>query len=227
MNSTLDPHATYLLRWRGRQQGPFTLAQIEINLADNAIGMLHEIQVQGEWLTLRNFFDQIDAERRAEAERLAEAERRAEAERLAAAERAAAYSAQAHSAQPDALRNRPKAADEAFCPSCGSPIKIMAVFCPHCGVANARHSPSQKSKTAAVLLAVFLGFWTWCYTYKRDAWKFWVSLVLHISTYLISQEGLAYGLAGWYLFCLISWIWAVIDVAVKSEDFYSKYPNKQ
>ena len=36
----------------------------------------------------------------------------------------------------------------------------------------------RKDKTAAILLAVFLGFWAWLYTYKRDAWKFWLCLGL-------------------------------------------------
>ena len=31
----------------------------------------------------------------------------------------------------------------------------------------------RKDKTVAVLLAVFLGLWTWVYTCKKDAWKFW------------------------------------------------------
>ena len=107
-----------------------------------------------------------------------------------------------------------KAADETFCPSCGEAIKIKAVICPHCGVAASSQFPvSPKSKTAAVLLAVFLGFWTWCYTYKHDAWKFWLNLVLTVVTF------------GFY--GLIAWIWAIIDVAVKPEAFYTNYPNKQ
>src|SRR4051794_31413280 len=37
-----------------------------------------------------------------------------------------------------------------------------------------------KSKTTAVLLAVFLSFWTWCYTYKTNTAKFWTGLALCI-----------------------------------------------
>ena len=64
----MDTNPSHLLRGRGRQQCPFTIAQIERKLADNEIGMLHEIQVDGEWLTLRSRLEQMDAERRAEAE---------------------------------------------------------------------------------------------------------------------------------------------------------------
>lgn len=80
--------------------------------------------------------------------------------------------------------------------------------------ATSSHFPSApRSKTTAVLLAVFLGLFTWCYTYKRDAWKFWVNLGLSLATLGI--------------FIIVSWIWAVIDVAVKPDSFYSNYPNKQ
>lgn len=67
----MDTNATYMLRWRGRQQGPFSVPQIERKLSDNEIGMLHEIFVEGAWCTLRTFFERVDEERRVEAERVA------------------------------------------------------------------------------------------------------------------------------------------------------------
>ena len=66
----MDTNASFLLRWRGRQQGPFTLAQIERKLAENEIGMLHEIQVGAEWVTLKSWIEKIDAERRTLAEQV-------------------------------------------------------------------------------------------------------------------------------------------------------------
>lgn len=72
----------------------------------------------------------------------------------------------------------------------------------------------RKDKTVAILLAIFLGFWTWLYSYQRDAWKFWVGLVLNI--------------VGLFLFALPNigvWIWAIIDVAVKPQQFYDQFPN--
>ena len=69
-----------------------------------------------------------------------------------------------------------------------------------------------KQKTTAVLLAVFLTFWTWIYTYKVDAWKFWLNFALSI---------LSLGL--WAVF--VAWPWAIIDAARRSDDWYLAFPN--
>lgn len=66
-----------------------------------------------------------------------------------------------------------------------------------------------KSKTVAVLLAVFFGFWAWLYIYKKSAWKFWVNLALNVVTFGI--------------FGFASWIWAIIDTAVKPDAFYESF----
>jgi hypothetical protein len=75
-----------------------------------------------------------------------------------------------------------------------------------------------KCKTCAVLLAVFLGFVTWLYTYKHDAWKFWTNLVL---TTLIF-----YAVGGWICITIIviAWFWAIIDSSRKSQDYYHNFP---
>jgi hypothetical protein len=54
-----------------------------------------------------------------------------------------------------------------------------AVVCPRCGVAAAGPE-GAKNKTAAVLLAVFLGPWTWLYTYARDSKKFWIGMSVSV-----------------------------------------------
>ena len=46
----------FLLRWRGQSSGPFSLAELEQKLDAHAIGMSHEVQWQGQWVTLRDFF---------------------------------------------------------------------------------------------------------------------------------------------------------------------------
>ena len=61
--------------------------------------------------------------------------------------------------------------DEYFCSSCGEMIKKAAEICPKCGV-RMKSKESSKSKTIAVLLAFFLGMWTWVYTWKTDQYKF-------------------------------------------------------
>ena len=47
--------ATFLLRWRGRQEGPYTPAAIEAKLAANQIGLLHEILSEGRWVAVRDY----------------------------------------------------------------------------------------------------------------------------------------------------------------------------
>ncbi len=118
-------------------------------------------------------------------------------------------------------KKRQKKEDEQFCSSCGEVIKREAVICPHCGVqvgdieykpAAAAGAPAPKDKAVAVILAVFLGFWTWVYTYQKDAWKFWLNLVLSVVT-----------LGLWGVF--VAWLWAVIDAAVKPDSYYRNFPN--
>jgi hypothetical protein len=55
----------HLLRWRGQQTGPYTLATIMQMLDDHEIGLWHEIQHEGRWLTVEEFLGQRDEQRRA------------------------------------------------------------------------------------------------------------------------------------------------------------------
>lgn len=83
-NNTPNPHAsfaddsnaTFLIRWRGRQEGPFTAAVIEAKLAANQIGLLHEISHDGQWVTLRDYLADREAIVRAELQAREEQERR-------------------------------------------------------------------------------------------------------------------------------------------------------
>jgi hypothetical protein len=103
-----------------------------------------------------------------------------------------------------------------FCPTCSYAVVPTATTCPQCGTPLA----SPRSKGAAVLLAVFLSFWTWVYTYKRDTAKFWVGLTLFIIGILLSFVFVGF----FILFGL--WLWAIIDSAVKPESWYQHYPNR-
>ena len=47
--------AQFLVRWRGRQEGPYSAAVIEVKLAANEIGLLHEIFYNGKWVTIRDY----------------------------------------------------------------------------------------------------------------------------------------------------------------------------
>ena len=71
--------------------------------------------------------------------------------------------------------------------------------------------PVPKDKTVAILLAIFFGIWTWVYTYQKDAEKFWLNLLFSILTI---------GVWG-----IVAWIWAIINTASRTPDFYINYPN--
>lgn len=140
-----------------------------------------------------------------------------------------------------------------YCSACGAGLVSQAVICPNCGSPTGT-AFSSKSKTAAVLLAVFLGPWTWLYTYRRNAWKFWVGLASGLLGTLVgvlvagAVAGTATGTGpygafpyqppssslpaatiffvvfGWLLPFGV-WIWAIIDTATTPSPFFTNYPN--
>lgn len=77
---------------------------------------------------------------------------------------------------------------------------------------------AAPTKTTAVLLAVFLSFWTWLYTYKTDAKKFWIGL----SASIVGAITAAF-VVGIFIVLGI-WIWAIVDAARRPDDFYAAYP---
>ena len=70
------------------------------------------------------------------------------------------------------------------------------------------------------MLAVFLSFWTWVYTYRRDNVKFWFGLIGSViglvTTVFLIGFPILFGI----------WIWSIIDTAVKPEAWYQHYPNQ-
>jgi len=79
-----------------------------------------------------------------------------------------------------------KEEDEIYCPECGKPIKRNVAICVNCGVQikeiktseTTTYNPNAKDKGIAIVLAIFLGFWSWLYTYKKDFKKFWIFISL-------------------------------------------------
>ena len=106
-----------------------------------------------------------------------------------------------------------------FCPNCALQVQPGAFSCPRCGcVLPAPRAP--KDKSVAILLAVFLSFWTWLYTFDRDKQKFWIGLGVGIGSAL-----LGFVLLVPFLFPIGIWIWAIVDVAQKPDTFYSRFPT--
>ena len=145
--------------------------------------------------------------------------------------------------------------EEIYCWNCGKPINKKAVICVHCGVPT-QHSAQPlsqrsvvggKSKTTAVLLAVFLGSWTWVYTWKKDKAKFLICFglsMLSVCAYIIlfaliynsaansyygSSDLSTYtGIMGVSQICSVVWgiavwLWAVINSAVRPSEWYEHY----
>lgn len=79
-----DANELFHIRWRGREEGPYTAKVIEEKLASNQIGLLHEISHDGQWHSIRDYLSEREAAARAiqkareEQERIAreESERR-------------------------------------------------------------------------------------------------------------------------------------------------------
>jgi len=88
---------------------------------------------------------------------------------------------------------------------------------------------SGKTKIVAIILAIFFGLFSWLYTYKKSAKKFWIALgilMLFIILYFTP-------IPGWFLISSFSyllgfgfWLWAVIDTSIKPDSFYENYPNE-
>ena len=116
-----------------------------------------------------------------------------------------------------------KQPDEMFCPSCGVAIKREAEICVHCGVRVGRPAAGAKSKTAAILLAVFLGFWTWLYTYREDSAKFWIGLSISIVNSILIFVTLGIWLIVGFFIAIGIWIWPIVDTATKNDEWYATY----
>ena len=119
-----------------------------------------------------------------------------------------------------------------FCQNCAAPTTPLSEICVKCGTRLIRRTVisgisagtsdrGSKSKTASVLLAVFLSFWTWFYTYRRDNWKFWIAFAIWVFQLMLAAA--FSGSASWYPRLLVPaiWIWAIVDVSVKNETWYS------
>jgi hypothetical protein len=67
-----------------------------------------------------------------------------------------------------------------------------------------------------VVLAVFLSFWSFLYTYSNSAWKFWLGLGLSVGSFILALiiDGATHHSAAAGVWCLIAlgvWIWSIVD----------------
>jgi len=165
--------------------------------------------------------------------------------------------------------------DQIFCPECGRAIPRESEWCPICHAnfeklfadSNNTDIPSDnssypgsdaaaqikgdpaKNKVVAVVLAVFLSFWSWLYTYGKNKIKFWSAIGVYAILFMANvcysctmiQDSMYYedavtpdsyftgGFLALAIFINIVyfgiWLWAVLDNALKPESFYRDYPN--
>ena len=123
--------------------------------------------------------------------------------------------------------------DKIVCPECGTSIKKSTVrnlfrgpVCPSCGIEITELLVIPKSKTVAVVLAVFFGFWSWLYTYRKDRIKFWSCLGLMIVIGV--AWGTIFNMIIFWIFASINfvgWISALVDAVRRSKSFFLDYPN--
>jgi hypothetical protein len=103
-----------------------------------------------------------------------------------------------------------------YCATCGNGLVATAAICPRCGTPVSGTQIGAKSRTAAVVLAVFLSFWSFLYTYSNSAWKFWLGLGLSVGGFILAvivddatHHNAAAGV--WFLIALGIWIWSIVD----------------
>ena len=135
---------------------------------------------------------------------------------------------------------------QVFCVACGNQLVDTAVICPKCGTPRAYlpavkglDTRGSKSKTTAVLLAVFLSAWTWLYSFKQDKTKFFVAVGMQLvaSLYTFSDylnfgigyfDPVAYTQVATHTYLalflnivspFLIWLWAVISAARKPARF--------
>jgi hypothetical protein len=71
------PEPQFLLLWKGRQSGPFSVEAIREKLNSGEISRMHQVNFKGKWIVLDEFFEK-HADGDPEAKRKAEAEKREE-----------------------------------------------------------------------------------------------------------------------------------------------------
>lgn len=134
-----------------------------------------------------------------------------------------------------------------FCTACGNSLIDTAVICPQCGsptgkfhqstqtayhrpATNGIYNPEARSKTAAVLLAAFVGVWSFLYTFKADSTAFWLGLSAPVVAVPLVAFISGGRLMGWHLiFCLfvifLVSIFALVRQAVRPSEWFARYPN--
>lgn len=60
----MSEESQHQLQWRGKSYGPWTYAEIQERLREGEIHSLHQVQVDGAWMLLRDYIENQEAEAR-------------------------------------------------------------------------------------------------------------------------------------------------------------------
>jgi len=87
----------------------------------------------------------------------------------------------------------------------------------------------SRTKGVAILIAIFLGPWTWLYTHKKDYWKFWPSILIGLGGWaawaLLPEEISKIVHSFWLPTCLVIWIVAVISSILRKGEWYKTFDS--
>ena len=84
-------------------------------------------------------------------------------------------------------------------------------------------NPNAKSKTVAIILAIFFAYFSWIYTYKRNGLKFWLSF-LGVPAVTVTFAHFVGGIAIFIGFSA-AWVWVFVDNVIRPNSFFDNYPN--
>jgi hypothetical protein len=120
---------------------------------------------------------------------------------------------------------------KSYCPACAAPTTPLSEICVKCGtclipiasIAAAGKSRTGKYRSTAIILAVIMHLLTWLYTYQKDSWKFWVAFGIWM--FMLMTLAAHIGPWGWMM-ALAVWIWAIIDTALKTDNWYLNYQER-
>ena len=146
-----------------------------------------------------------------------------------------------------------KKEDEIFCKYCGKIIRKAAVICPMCGIQlkelktsapivnlsqtvntqviipQSQLRAEPKSKIVAIILAIFLGFWSYLYTYSYDSRKFWLTIIVNIIAMPFILVSVIRGNSGTLIFLYIFqgffYIWPILTFLIRPTYVFKNYPN--
>jgi TM2 domain-containing membrane protein YozV len=184
--------SAYPLRWRGRETGPYTVAEINRKLDEHEIGTGHEIQYQDKWISVEEFLAALKSDSDPAA-------KPARPQFLPPADDVMPRSARA--VGPESITGSPRSAEQ---PKRSSQAPPRLEGRSRAAAAVAR----PRNRIVYAMLAILLGFTGFHNFYARHWMTGLFQLILTVTTYL-----LGFGI-------IATWVWALVEAVVIRKDGY-------